>query len=161
YKDLWDDLTRRMGYWVDLDDPYVTFHNAYIESVWALLKAISEKRTADGEPFLYRGYKIQWYSPANETVLSSHEVSLGYKEVQDPSIYVRFPVAGEEGTSFLAWTPPPWTVPANAALAVGPGIDYVKVRVPTEEGGREHLILAEARLSVLGEDFEVVERVKG
>ncbi|MDX1418749.1 MAG: isoleucine--tRNA ligase [Rubricoccaceae bacterium] len=161
YKDLWDTLTVRMGYWVDLGDPYVTFRNAYIESVWALLKAISEKRTADGEPFLYRGYKIQWYSPANETVLSSHEVSLGYKEVQDPSIYVKSRVEGEDDTFFLAWTTTPWTVPSNAALAVGPRIEYVKVRVPTEDGGHEHLILAEARLGVLDGEVEVVERMKG
>ena len=85
YKDLWDDLTRRMGYWVDLEDPYVTFETDYIESVWNLLKRIWDKG------LLSKGFKIQWYSPANGTVLSSHEVSLGYKEVQDVSVTVRFP----------------------------------------------------------------------
>ncbi len=89
YKHLWDDLTQRMGYWVDLDAPYVTFENEYIESVWHLLKRLFDKG------LLYQGYKIQWYSPANNTVLSSHEVSLGYKEVQDPSIYVKAKVKGE------------------------------------------------------------------
>src|SRR5690606_5461464 len=162
YKDLWDGLTRRMGYWVDLYDPYVTFHNAYIESVWALLKAISEKHTADGEPFLYRGHKIQWYSPASGTVLSSHEVSLGYKEVQDPSITVRFPVEGQPDTYFLARTTTPWTLVANEMLAVGPELDYVKVRVTSEVGNPEYLILATARLANLVQGaYEVVEELKG
>ncbi|PSQ88643.1 MAG: hypothetical protein BRD45_05750 [Bacteroidetes bacterium QS_8_64_10] len=90
YKDQWDELTERMGYWVDLDDPYVTFETEYIETVWWLLKQIYEK------DLLYKGHKIQWYSPGSGTVLSSHEVSLGYEEVQDPSVYVRFPVSGED-----------------------------------------------------------------
>ncbi len=166
YKDLWDDLTRRMGYWVDLSDPYVTFHNDYIESVWNLLKRISERRTEDDPPrsFLYRGHKIQWYSPGSGTVLSSHEVSLGYQEVQDPSVYVRFPVDGERDTHFLAWTTTPWTLPANAALAVGEGIEYVKVRVgreEREEKGAEFLILAKARLEVLDGEYEVVKEMTG
>ena len=84
YKNLWDDLTTRMGYWVDLKDPYVTFENDYIESVWWAIKELYKK------DLLYKGYKIQWYSPGSSTVLSSHEVSLGYKEVQDPSVYVKF-----------------------------------------------------------------------
>ena len=154
YKDLWDDLTVRMGYWVDLSDPYVTFHNTYIESVWALLKRIHE------QGLLYRGYKNQWYSPANATVLSSHEVSLGYKEVQDPSVYVRFPVEGEENTSFLAWTTTPWTLPSNAALAVGEKIPYVKVRV-AQDGSEEFFYLAEALLHVLKTDYEVIGRMAG
>ncbi|MEM1041323.1 MAG: isoleucine--tRNA ligase [Bacteroidota bacterium] len=166
YKDLWDDLTRRMGYWVDLSDPYITFENDYIESVWALLKAIAERQTADGESFLYRGHKIQWYSPGSGTVLSSHEVSLGYEEVQDPSVYVRFPVEGEPDTSFLAWTTTPWTLVSNTALAVGEGIDYVKVRAERAEAGKngsgeEFLYLAEALLGTLGGEHEVVERITG
>ncbi|MDZ7807354.1 MAG: class I tRNA ligase family protein [Gracilimonas sp.] len=84
YKDLWDDLTSRMGYWVDQDDPYVTFENNYIESVWWAFNKLYKKG------LVYKGYKIQWYSPGSGTVLSSHEVSLGYKETQDPSIYVKF-----------------------------------------------------------------------
>ena len=162
YKDLWDDLTRRMGYWVDLSDPYVTFENDYIESVWWLLKTISERRTDDGEPFLYRGYKIQWYSPGSGTVLSSHEVSLGYQEVQDPSVTVRFPVEGEPNTSFLAWTTTPWTLVSNTALAVGPTVDYVKVRVRGEEGAEELFYLAKARVSVLKDgEVEVIEEMPG
>jgi len=92
YKQLWDDLTVRMGYWVDQDDPYVTFTTPYIESVWWLLKQIYDRG------LLYQGHKIQWYSPGSNTVLSSHEVSLGYKEVQDPSVYIRFRSTEDENT---------------------------------------------------------------
>ncbi len=161
YKDLWDDLTRRMGYWVDLSDPYVTFENDYIESVWNLLQRIAEKKTADDEPFLYKGYKILWYSPGSGTVLSSHEVSLGYKEVQDPSVYVRFPVEGEPDTFFLAWTTTPWTLVSNTALAVGEGIDYVKVRKQNEAGETEYFYLAKSLLSILNEEVEIVAEMKG
>ncbi len=161
YKDLWDDLTRRMGYWVDLSDPYVTFENDYIESVWSLLKTISQRRTDDGESFLYRGHKIQWYSPGSGTVLSSHEVSLGYQEVQDPSVYVRFPVEGEADAYFLAWTTTPWTLVSNAALAVGDTVDYVKVRAARDDGEPEYLYLAGPLLGTLGGEVEVVERMKG
>jgi isoleucyl-tRNA synthetase len=155
YKTLWDDLTTRMGYWVDLDNPYVTFENEYIESVWWLIKQIHDKG------LLYKGHKIQWYSPGSGTVLSSHEVSLGYKEVQDPSVYIRFPVVGEANTSFLAWTTTPWTLISNAGLAVGPNIDYVKVRRDDEHRGEEYVILAESLMSKLGEGGEIVERMKG
>lgn len=101
YTSLWNDLTERMGYWVDLDDPYVTFTNEYMESVWWLLRQMYDKG------LLYQGHKIQWYSPSSGTVLSSHEVSLGYKEIQDPSVYVRFPLRDDPAVSFLAWTTTP------------------------------------------------------
>src|SRR5690606_27297357 len=97
YKDLWDALTVRMGYWVDLQNPYVTFQNDYIESVWNLLSRIHERG------LLATGHKIQWYSPASGTVLSSHEVSLGYKEAQDPSCVVRARLTQDARTSLLAW----------------------------------------------------------
>jgi isoleucyl-tRNA synthetase len=155
YKDLWDGLTTRMGYWVDLDDPYITFTSSYIESVWWLLKQIYNK------DLLYKGYKIQWYSPGSGTVLSSHEVSLGYKEVQDPSIYTRFRLTGEKDAYFLAWTTTPWTTVSNVALAVGKNIDYVRIRLTTEDIGQQDLILAEARLSVIREEYEIVARMKG
>ena len=156
YKDEWDELTRRMGYWVDLDDPYVTYETDYIESVWWLLKQIHER------DLLYRGYKIQWYSPGSHTVLSSHEVSLGYEETQDPSVYIRFPVSGEENTSFLAWTTTPWTLISNTALAVGPDLEYAKVFHDDPHQGEEHLILATALLDeVLDEGYEVVDTYTG
>ncbi|WP_412068209.1 isoleucine--tRNA ligase [Rubrivirga sp. IMCC43871] len=159
YKDLWDDLTVRMGYWVDLSDPYVTFETDYIESVWNLLKRIHDKG------LLTKGHKIQWYSPANGTVLSSHEVSLGYKEVQDASVIVRARLVEEPRTSLLAWTTTPWTVPANAAMAVGSGIHYVKARqmVETETGTEEEfLIVAKSRAgAVLKGDYEIVAEMTG
>ena len=155
YKDLWDQLTIRMGYWVDLDDPYITFKTSYIESVWWLLKRIHEKG------LLYEGFKIQWYSPGSGTVLSSHEVGLGYQEVQDPSVFVRFRLQDAADTSFLAWTTTPWTLVSNAALAVGSRIDYVKVALTQPEGRHENLILARDLLHVLKCEYEVVEQMKG
>ncbi len=156
YTDLWDRMTVRMGYWVDLDAPYVTYTNRYIETVWWLIKEMHKKG------LLFKGYKIQWYSPGSGTVLSSHEVSLGYKEVQDPSVFVRFALADEPGVSFLAWTTTPWTLISNTALAVGPDIRYARVRLtPEGASGQEELILAEDLLSVLKEAFEVVDTCTG
>ncbi|MFO7846573.1 MAG: isoleucine--tRNA ligase [Balneolaceae bacterium] len=155
YKHLWDDLTNRMGYWVDLENPYVTFENDYIESVWWAFKQLYEK------DLVYQGYKIQWYSPGSGTVLSSHEVSLGYKETQDPSIYVKFPLDADDNVSFLAWTTTPWTIISNMALAVNPKLEYVKIRIE-EDGKSEHLILAKECLEdAIDEDYEVVETYKG
>lgn len=155
YKDLWDTLTTRMGYWVDLSDPYITFKSSYIESVWWLLKQMYEK------DFLYKGFKIQWYSPGSGTVLSSHEVSLGYKEVQDPSIYTRFRSSENADVYYLAWTTTPWTTVSNVAVAVGEDIDYVQVRLTTDDIGTHELIVAEALLSVIKEEYEIVGRMKG
>ncbi len=150
YKQEWERMTDRMGYWVDLASPYVTFENDYIESVWWSLKRYFD------EGLIYKGYKIQPYCPRCETPLSSHEVSLGYENVSDPSVYVKVPVKGEEGTYFLVWTTTPWTLISNVALAVHPRVEYVKV-----SHGVDKLILAEARLSVLDGEYEIVERFKG
>lgn len=155
YKDLWDDLTHRMGYWVDLKDPYITFDNDYIESVWWAFKQLYDKG------LVYQGYKIQWYSPGSGTVLSSHEVSLGYKETQDPSIFVKFPLDADENVSFLAWTTTPWTIISNMALTINRHLDYVKVKVE-EEGETEFYILAKNCLDqTLTQDYEIVEEYKG
>ncbi len=123
YKDLWDDLTRKMGYWVDLDNPYVTFENPYIESVWNLLKRLWEKG------LLYKGFTIQPYSPAAGTGLSSHELNMPgtYRMIKDTSATAQFK-RKDADEYFLAWTTTPWTLPANTALAVGAKITYVKVR---------------------------------
>ena len=155
YKHLWDDLTSRMGYWVDLDDPYITFKNEYIESVWWAFKQLYEKG------LVYQGYKIQWYSPGSGTVLSSHEVSLGYKETQDPSIYVKFPLEADENVYFLAWTTTPWTIISNMALAVNPKLDYVKIKV-TEGDKTEFYILAKDCLDdAINHDYDIVDSYKG
>lgn len=150
YKVDWEEMTRMMGYWVDLADPYVTFQNNYIESVWWALRQYFDRG------MIYKGYKIQPYCPRCETPLSSHEVSLGYKDVKDPSVYVKMKLKGEENTYFLVWTTTPWTLISNVALAVHSNIDYVKV-----EHHGERLILAEARLGVLGDEYTVLEKVKG
>lgn len=151
YKELWDDLTSRMGYWVDQENPYITFKNEYIESVWWAVKKLYDK------DLIYKGFKIQWYSPGNSTVLSSHEVSLGYKETQDPSIYVKFKAENEENTYFLAWTTTPWTIISNMALAVNPNVDYVKA-----EHDGEYFYVAEAALERLFEEnFKIIEKYKG
>lgn len=135
YKDTWDELTRIMGYWVDLSDPYITFENKYIESVWYLLSKLYEKG------LLYKGYSIQPYSPAAGTGLSTHELNQPgcYRMVKDNSVTAQFKVVrnqtseflyahGEEDVHFLAWTTTPWTLPSNTGLAVGKNIDYVKVQ---------------------------------
>lgn len=124
YKDIWDDLTRKMGYWVDLENPYITYENSYIESVWFLLKRMHSKG------LMYKGYTIQPYSPAAGTGLSSHELNMpgAYKEIRDTSAVAQFKIEGTENEYFLAWTTTPWTLPSNTALAVGKKIPYVKVR---------------------------------
>ncbi len=115
YKDMWEDLTSRMGYWIDMEHPYITCENEYIESVWWALDRYFK------EGFIYQGFKVQLYCPRCGTPLSSHEVSLGYRDVQDPSVYIKAKVKGEENTYFLVWTTTPWTLISNVALAVEPG----------------------------------------
>lgn len=121
FKDVWDDLTRRIGYWVDLSDPYITYENNYIETLWYILKELYSKG------YLYKGYTIQPYSPAAGTGLSSHELNQPgtYKMVKDTTVVAQFKKKGTEHEYFLAWTTTPWTLPSNTALAVGAAIDYV------------------------------------
>ena len=124
YKDIWDDITQKMGYWVDLDNPYVTYENEYMESIWFLLKRLYDKG------LLYKGYTIQPFSPAAGTGLSTHELNMpgAYKEIKDTSAIAQFKLKGSDHTYFLAWTTTPWTLPSNTALAVGGKINYVKVK---------------------------------
>ncbi len=150
YKDLWEELTERMGYWVDMDSPYITCENNYIESVWWALDSFFQ----DG--LVYQDFKVQLYCPRCGTPLSSHEVAQGYRDVDDPSIYVKARLTDEEDTYFLVWTTTPWTLISNVALAVGPDIEYVKVRL-----GDEYLILAKERLPVLGDEAEIVGTFAG
>lgn len=144
FKHVWDDLTVKMGYWLDLDHPYITFENEYIESVWHLLKRLYDKG------LIYKGYTIQPYSPAAGTGLSSHELNLPgcYKAVKDTSAVAQFKIVDSEDEYFLAWTTTPWTLPANAALAVGKEITYVKVDTFNPYTHiRVKVILAKERLS--------------
>ena len=151
YKDLWDELTDRMGYLVDQENPYITFENDYIESVWWALSELYKKG------LLYKGYKIQWYSPGNGTVLSSHEVSLGYKNTQDPSIYVMFPKPDEEETYYLAWTTTPWTTISNMALTINPELDYVKLA----HHHKNYIVAKGCVERVFGEEVIILDEFKG
>ena len=148
----WEQMTKRMGYWVNLDEAYYTLDNKYIESTWNLLQRIWDKG------LIYKGYKVVPYDPRIGATLSSHEVAQGYKEVEDPSITVRFRSEEEAGTSFLVWTTTPWTLPSNLLLAVGEDIDYAYVR-----SGEEVLIIAQARVEAYFADdqYEIVKTVKG
>ena len=176
FKDEWDDLTEKMGYWVDLDNPYITFETDYIETLWSLLKRLYDKG------LLYKGYTIQPYSPAAGTGLSSHELNQPgtYQDVKDTSMTAMFKVEGTENDFFLAWTTTPWTLPANNGLAVGAGIEYVKVKTFNQYTFEPiNVILAKDRISSYFNDkakdikledykagdklipFEVLESFKG
>ena len=155
YVEEWNRLTERIGFWIDLDDPYVTLDDDYIESVWWSLKQLWDRDR------LYEGHKVVPYCPRCGTALSSHEVALGYQDVEDPSIYVRFPLLADDGSetgeSLLVWTTTPWTLPGNVAVAAAPGVTYVKART-----GDEVVVVAEPLLEkVLGEGAEVLERLSG
>lgn len=157
YKDDWEKLSERIGYWLDYSDPYVTFHPEYVESVWWLLKQLDEKG------LIYQGYRSVPYCPRCGTALSSHEVAQGYQEVEDPSVHFLCPILEEDDgagdaagpRAFVAWTTTPWTIPANTALAIHPEMTYAEV---AHDGRR--LIVADALVErVFGEDAEVVRRL--
>ena len=153
----WERLTDRIGFWVDLENAYITYTNQYIESVWWILKSLWEK------DLLYQGYKVVPYCPRCGTPLSDHEVAQGYQQVEDPSIFVRLPLVEDAGTSLLVWTTTPWTLPGNVAVAVHPEVDYVIVEHDLEEGGTEKLILAKSLLEKVFRDepVRVFETFKG
>jgi isoleucyl-tRNA synthetase len=152
----WNRLTERIGFWLDLDDAYRTLDASYVESVWWALRQISDKG------LLYEGHKVVPYCPRCGTALSSHEVALGYKDVEDPSVYVRFPVVedggpAQAGDDLLVWTTTPWTLVSNAAAAAHPELTYVRARYP-----QGIAILAEDLVErVLGEGVEIVDRFPG
>ena len=153
YKGEWEVMSDRMGFWADMDNPYITYDNDYIESEWWALKAIYEKG------LLYKGHKIVPYCPRCGTALSSHEVAQGYKEVKETSATVRFRVPDEENTYFLAWTTTPWTLPSNVSLCVNPDVTYAYVRVD----GKETLIMAKDLIEagLEGHDTEIIKEVVG
>ncbi len=149
YLDLWEKMTTRMGYWVDLDSAYITLKNDYIESVWWALKTLFDKG------LIYKDYKIVPQDPKSETVLSSHELALGYRETKDPSVYVLFKIKNDDAY-FLVWTTTPWTLISNVALAVGSDIDYVRIK-----NNNKQIILAKERLSVIDGEYEILGEFKG
>ena len=154
YTNEWKQMSDRVGYWCDMDNPYVTYHDDYIESEWWALKEIHKKG------LLYKGHKIVPYCPRCGTALSSHEVAQGYKDVKQMTAFVKFKVKDEENTYILAWTTTPWTLPSNVALCMNPTFDYVMVQM--EENGEKY-ILAEGLLkNVLGEEgYTVLSTKKG
>jgi len=191
YKGMWEEFSDVVGYWVDMEDPYITYDNNYIESIWWSLKKIWDK------DLLYKGFKIVPYCPRCETPLSSHEVAQGYKDVKEKSLIAKFKIKGKDDEYILAWTTTPWTLPSNVALCVNPDETYVKVKVQVDEKGNlisskgcgcshehhgkkshkeqdsvhhdqtpvavrtEKYILAEALLNVVEGDYEILESYKG
>ena len=149
YEEAWKRMTKRVGFWIDMEHPYITMENSYIESVWWSLKE------AWKQGLLYRGYRVTPYCPRCGTTLSSHEVAQGYREVEDPSIFVRFKIKGKD-EYFLAWTTTPWTLISNVALAVHPEEDYVKINY---NGNK--FILAKKRADVLLKDYDIIDEFKG
>ncbi len=150
YQSEWEKMSDAVGYWVDMEHPYVTYHDDYIESVWWALKEIHKKG------LLYKGHKIVPYCPRCGTALSSHEVAQGYKDVKETSAVARFKVKGRENTYILAWTTTPWTLPSNVALCMNPNEDYVEI-----ESDGAHYILAEALVPSFFEEYTVLDRRKG
>ncbi len=156
----WGEFTKRMGYWVDMESPYITCTNEYVESVWWALKTFFDKG------LIYKGYKVVPQSPTIETPLSSHELSLGYREVKDPSVFLKLKVLESSvseavGAHVLVWTTTPWTLFSNVALAVGKDIDYVIIEKESAEGNTERFIIADSLKSVLGEEPSIIARCKG
>lgn len=179
YREAWEKFTKRMGYWSDMEHPYITYENGYIESVWWQLAQIAKLRNAKGESFLYKGHKVVPYCYRCGTALSSHEVAQGYKEVTDNSVYVKFEVKeqgamnkeqgtrnneqgaeGKEKTYLLAWTTTPWTLPGNVALAVNENVEYGMVSIEGEEGS---FILAENCIErvLAGKKYTILKKISG
>ena len=152
YSSMWKNMSEEIGYWVDMDNPYVTYHNNYIESVWWALKQMWDKE------LLYKGHKVLPYCPRCGTTLSSHEVAQGYKDVKESTAVVKFKVKGEENKYILAWTTTPWTLPSNVALTINKKYDYIEAKV-----NDEIFILAKELASKVLKDmeYEIVKEFKG
>jgi isoleucyl-tRNA synthetase len=150
YEALWRQMSERVGYWADMDKPYVTYHNEYIESVWWALSEIWKKG------LIYKGYRVVPYCPRCGTPLSSHEVAQGYKDVKETSVYVKFKIKDRDAY-LLAWTTTPWTLPSNVGLCVNERVEYARVRA----NGEEYVMASALVADVLGEGAEVIETVTG
>lgn len=151
YEKEWRAMVERGGFWIDMDDPYITCTNEYIESVWWMLGRFWKAG------LLYEGHKVVPYCPRCGTALSSHEVALGYDETEDPSVFVKFKIKNKENTYFLVWTTTPWTLISNVALAIGVDIDYIEVKLDNNE----NLILAKERWEVIKNKGEIIKTYKG
>ena len=151
YVSMWEQMTEQIGYWVDMENPYVTYHNPYIESVWWALKQMWDKG------LLYEGHKVMPYCPRCGTALSSHEVAQGYKDVKDLTCIAKFKVVGEDNKYILAWTTTPWTLPSNLALCVNKSYTYIEANV----GDEVYILAKDLADKVLGEEYEVIKEFKG
>lgn len=151
YKGLWEKMSERVGYWCDLEHPYITYTNDYIESVWWGLKELDKK------DLIYKGFRVSPYCPRCSTALSSHEVAQGYKNIKTESVYVRFKCKDEENTYFAVWTTTPWTLISNVALCVNESFDYAKVKVD----GEYYYIAYELISELFGDEVEIVSKCKG
>ncbi|MCL2572194.1 MAG: isoleucine--tRNA ligase [Defluviitaleaceae bacterium] len=151
YESMWKDMSERVGFWADMENPYVTYHNTYIESVWWALSQIYNKG------LIYKGYRVVPYCPRCGTPLSSHEVSQGYKDITEPSIYVRFPIAGKENEYLLAWTTTPWTLPSNVGLCVNAKEEYARVLMD----GKTYIMAKALIEDVLEGPYEILETFPG
>jgi len=155
YKDQWEELTKRIGYWLDMDNPYITYETDYIKKVWQVLKKLWDK------DLIYKDFKVVPYCPRCGTSLSSHELAQGYKKVAEPSIFIKFKIKNKEfkNTYLLAWTTTPWTLPGNTALAVNKNMVYI---ICTVQMQGENYILAQSRIEVLKDiDYKIVKKIKG
>ncbi len=159
FKSDWEVMTERMGYWVDMEHPYITYENEYIESLWSIVSEINKKG------YLYKGFKVVPYCPKDQVTLSSHEVAQGYKDVFDEAVYVKFKVLSslspevKQGDFLLAWTTTPWTLPGNVALAVGEDVTYVKIQLKNGD----NLIFAKNLIETIlkDEEYEVLSEFSG
>ena len=152
YMQSWRTLTRRLGFWVDLDDAYVTYHRSYVESVWWCLKNLFDRG------LLYQGHKIVWWWAQGGTALSAGEVGEGYRDVADPSVYVRFPLVDQPRRSLVVWTTTPWTLPSNQFVAINPELSY---RIVTDSESGEELVLAEALVDTVAQKSKRTFRETG
>ncbi len=152
YENEWKESTRKLGFWVNFDDAYITCNNDYIESEWWSLKKLFEQ----GD--IYEGYRVAPYCPRCGTSLASHEVAQGYEKVKDRTLFVKFELKEKPNTYFIAWTTTPWTLPSNTALAVNPEFDYVEISIPDCD---EHYIMAKSLVGKLFEEYEIISSYKG
>ncbi len=150
YKEEWEKMTKRIGFWIDLENPYITYENDYIESLWWIIKQAYDKG------LMYKGHKVVPQCPRCGTALSSHEVAQGYEKISEESVYIKFKIKNRQNEYILAWTTTPWTLPGNVALAVGENIDYVKINQ-----GADFYYLAKSLLNKIEGEYEVAEETKG
>ncbi len=151
YQKDWEKLTERIGFWLNLKNPYITYQSDYIETIWWIIKELYKKE------LLYQDYKVVPYCPRCGTSLSSHEVALGYKKIKEPAIYVKLKIPSSKSKTYLlVWTTTPWTLPGNVAVAINPNVSYVKIKVD-----KEYLVLAKERMETLGAKGEIIQEFKG